>query len=113
MTPLQICHDCFFRQRPCIGPCQCLADTDRRDITNLFQLGFCPKGFFEHSSERDPGIVSPEILVVRKIACEGCGQKIILRESYESWVVRCKACTICEGGRSLSSAFQQCPLGKW
>jgi hypothetical protein len=46
LTPLQICHDCDQRQRPCAGRCRCLADPDRRDIVHLAQLNLCPLGKF-------------------------------------------------------------------
>jgi hypothetical protein len=46
MNNLSICHRCDFRQRPCGGPCPCLAGNEPVDIMIRAESGCCPKGFF-------------------------------------------------------------------
>lgn len=50
-TRLEICVRCDFRQRPCSGPCLCLADPEKKDIIEHARSGSCPKNFFNAPPE--------------------------------------------------------------
>jgi hypothetical protein len=60
---------------------------------------------------------APEVTAQRKAICEACEHNGGIRRFEVAQVVvlrvKCAKCPDCSKGRSLSSAAQQCPEGKW